>query len=213
MILRYPSQLGYGPYGHLICTPVSCAVAVSFLVDGWDALSPTRVHSIMAASHRLVASWPEPRMLMLSELLGRIPASAVGFHEIAGLTSANGTMMLGMGEIENLVVQPLSAILQHCARQTQACAVVVTMQDHTTCYLFDAGRIHHHHHHHHHDDPNEEEGGLKNKHFDPLPAALTTSWRLPDIPTEYSGLLLYKNNTPLCSHVCKHRCQEVPCFG
>ena len=176
----YPSQLSYGPYGHLICTPASCAVAVSFLVDGLaDALSVSRVQDIMEGSHRLVAAQPVRRMMMLSELQERIPDSVVAFIEIAGLTSAPKAE--AEVEVDNLVLQPLSTLLQYCHRTNSRrgagpCALVVTLREHTTCYLLEGGRVF---------------------LFDPLPASLTdvTSLFVASMrdrpPVEYSGLLLY----------------------
>ena len=70
----YTSQCAYGLYGHLICTPASCAVAVSFLANGLSGLVVgDRVDRIMQKSHRLLASLGQAHMMMLSEIQDLIP--------------------------------------------------------------------------------------------------------------------------------------------
>ena len=161
--IQYPSQLEYGPYGHLICTPVSCALAVAWLLEGPDAFLPENVDAVMMAAHRLVASVAKNngdrgQMMMLSELQDRIPTDFIGLIEIAGVTSGE---LVTNEPVENLVMQPLSRLIRYCANPREhSCALVITMREHTICYLMEPdGPIH---------------------HFDPLPALLqrvTSSWR------------------------------------
>jgi hypothetical protein len=72
LVQRFTSQLQYGACGHLICTPVSCALAVLFLNGGCKALTPPLVHDTMVASHQLVMSTGRA-MMMLSEIQDRLP--------------------------------------------------------------------------------------------------------------------------------------------
>jgi hypothetical protein len=72
LVQRLTSQLQYGACGHLICTPVSCALAVLFLNGGCKALTPPLVHDTMVASHQLVMSTGRA-MMMLSEIQDRLP--------------------------------------------------------------------------------------------------------------------------------------------
>ena len=75
-----------------------------------------------------------------------------------------------------MVLQPLTTLIANLTHAREFGALVVTMKEHTTCYLA------------------TERGHLY--HFDPLPAMIkdiTTSWdqmRFPHV--EYSGLLLHR---------------------
>jgi hypothetical protein len=175
----FRSQLEYGSYGHLLCTPVSCALGVAFLVaDGRDASSslrrvfcPSFVDSVMKASHALFS----PSFcvaLMLSEIQDRIPTESVRFCEIAGMTTCGSPGTFQECCTDDFTVCSLSDMLTSLQRSREACAVVVTTREHTTCWVVHARQLY---------------------HFDPLPA----SWRLASVaqlPLSqcYSGLLLYK---------------------
>ena len=206
--LQFTSQLEYGRYGHLICTPVSCALAVSFIINNNTAAAPhplntttsktdiiiienvfsrKRVDNVMRSAHRLYAecfaSIPHnnDKQLMLSDIQNRIPADSVTYEELAGTTTTttdNNHDAVGKVEVEDMVLESLTTVLSVLqARARMQYAVVVTMDEHTTCYLSDMGRMF---------------------HFDPLPASLrdvTCTWRkeLESRPSmEYSGLILYK---------------------
>ena len=203
MIRRaYASQLTYGQCGHLICTPVSCALAVAWLSEGLGTFTAQRVSEVMTAGHKLVMSENRTMMMMLSDLYDRIPTTTTAFEEIAGpvcspprcgpttRNSCGGGSPLP--QADNIIIQPLTVLLRHCAKPTAAgpCALVVTAREHTTCYLMD--------------------GTGTMLRFDPLPASLedvTHTWRHEDrlmataraTPTEYSGILLYKKPSLMLS--------------
>jgi hypothetical protein len=108
-------------------------------------------------------------MLMLSEIQDLIP---VPFEEVAGLTTSmpHSVPLTEKG----LVLCSLTALLLYCQGTQRRCAVVVTLREHTTCYLVESdGRMY---------------------HFDPLPATLrqVTGCLLLPTAAEYSVLLLYK---------------------
>jgi hypothetical protein len=128
----------------------------------------------MRKSHMLLDA-VGARMLMLSELLPILP---VPYEEIAGMTTVmpHAVPMTEAG----LLVCSLVKLLHHCQHKaTRPSAVVVTLREHTICYLMD--------------------GQGNAELFDPLPASLRAvaadnDYSLPP-GTEYSGLLLYKKTT------------------
>ena len=93
-------------------------------------------------------------------------------QEIAGLTTSmpHAVPLTEKG----LVLCSLTSLLRHCQQARRRSAVVVTLCEHTTCYLV------------------ESDGNMY--HFDPLPALIRPIVSLLSLPTavEYSGLLLYK---------------------
>ena len=205
----FTSQLEYGRYGHLICTPVSCALAVSFVINNTPTrqgmvFSRKRVDDVMRSAHRLYgecfattttsSSMPNNKQLMLSDIQDRIPSDSVTYEEVAGMTTPppSSVMMSSNNnntaaaddddavKVDDMVLEPLTTVLSVLqARTRMQYAVVVTMDEHTTCYLLDIGG--------------------RMLHFDPLPASLTDvtcTWRRnleSRPPMEYSGLILYNN--------------------
>jgi len=82
LISSYPSQLTYGPLGSILCTPVSCAMAVSFLEQGDVAFSHDNVRRLMQCSHAFLASSSQRHMRMTSELIQDFIPSSVAYHEV-----------------------------------------------------------------------------------------------------------------------------------
>jgi len=190
MQVQFTSQLKYGDCGALICTPVCCLVASSYLMNNNDAYKPAfslltseYIDKAMRASHAMYKSHYDnnktsnnnkKQMMMVHEIQHLFPKEKIKFYEVAGMTRSGEKI-----EIEDLFVCPLhilvKELLTSAKKNSKLFTLIVTYLEHTKCYLFD------------------KQGNLFL--FDPLPAFLrdvTFSWdqSIPSNNIEYSALLL-----------------------
>jgi hypothetical protein len=164
---RYRSQVEYGRYGSLICTPVCCLVTIAH-VRG--QLSDEAIEGAMVTGHKLFERRGGERTpMMADELVYAFEKHGLESREVSGLIHGGERQ-----EIENLLICPLAGLLEELeASSTSRAGVVVTYRGHTVCYL-------------------RRKGGELFL-FDPLPAKLvdvTSCWRdtLPADDVEYSAL-------------------------
>lgn len=156
VVEHFRSQLDWRPYGHLICTPVCLLVGTAFLNND-PPLTQASVASMMHMSHRLYSECFASnglQQLQIQELYELIPKDTFRLQEAAGMLVAQPPED---SAADDLLVLPLSELLQRCSEKKAPCCIIVTAQSHTMCYLT---------------DPQHKAAESKIMVFDPLPASL-----------------------------------------
>lgn len=156
---RYPSQTTLLPYGHLICTPVAMLVSDGYVrgklgphASAVDILNEHVVPRLMQGAHDIYAKHFAVRhggMLMIDDLLPLMPGSeSVTRIHLAGLLGDHtyDKALTTKTDDEQLHISSLTTALNafKCMRHGKRAALVVTCDDHTTCFLSDGrGSLHH----------------------------------------------------------------------
>lgn len=133
----------------------------NFLYHGLEtAFTSAAVDNFMRIAHGLYdeISPNGTRPLLMKDLLPYVPKRLVSFSEVAGPLQDTATISSSaepppLPDCEDITLSPLTDILRRCRGEQESSALIVTIGEHTTAYLFD----------------NEGHG----YHFDPLPASLT----------------------------------------
>ena len=136
--ISYPSQRCFGPYGHLICTPISCLAATTFLRTPKEdeiksVFSIKYVGEMMEASHGLYTNYFSQRgvQLMIEDIYPWLSKDLFTIHETAGLIKTPYSIT----DDNSVVLFPLISLIQKYTKEAIKTSIVVTAQGHTICFM------------------------------------------------------------------------------
>ena len=125
---RYRSQIEYGEYGGLICTPVCCLVTIAHVRD---ELCYDMIEQAMVEGHAMFKGRREP--MMIQDLTSIFNVDGLNYSEAAGLTHTGERE-----QIESLLLCPLKILLKELTIEKSG-GLIVTCLGHTVCYLLTKG--------------------------------------------------------------------------
>jgi hypothetical protein len=141
---RLPSQIELQPYGHLICTPISCLVATTYIKsdarthnDVKALFSAEYVKDIMKVSHELYSETFSQRgiELMVQDIYPWLTNKIFTLVEAAGLVKHEPSNT----EVDDLVLTSLISLVNKYVDFSleNGCksSIIVTAKGHTICYM------------------------------------------------------------------------------
>ena len=142
--IKLPSQNTLQPYGHLICTPVSCLVATTYIKS--DAKSHAEIKSLfnkkyvqdmMKVSHDLYRESFSQRgiELMVQDIYPWLTNPIFTLIEAAGLIKNEHSKT----EIEDLLLMPFISLvnkyIDFSRENGRKTSIIVTAKGHTICFM------------------------------------------------------------------------------
>jgi hypothetical protein len=148
--IYFPSQTTLHPYGHLICTPISCLAATSFL--GSSAQNHNEIQSLfniefvnkmMIASHELYREVFSPKgmQLMIEDIYPWLSKDLFTILEASGLVvkecflSSSHVIDINDGLLLIPLLTLVKKYIKKSRSETRKTSIIVTTKGHTICYM------------------------------------------------------------------------------